>query len=179
MDQPKRLDGSTALMLAAKGGHAECVQLLIAAGAGLDHGMNSGLTSLMLAVQGGHTGCQRLLLEAGAAADLPTMDGKAKARNRRMRQRPGNVKRSDATAELRHNLSRLPRKLSSDAISEIGALPHTAPTAQSTHHAARAEAAASPRGRLCALPRAPSHTERAAVARSRPSLRLARRRDRG
>ena len=54
-------DSQTALMLAAKGGHAACVALLRDKEAGmLDEG---GVTALMLAAKGGHADCVKLLCE--------------------------------------------------------------------------------------------------------------------
>ena len=71
----------TGLMLAAQGGHAECVRLLLAHGADPDVAAKFSLTALMLAVIGGHAECVRLLMAAGAdltirASGAPGFNGK-------------------------------------------------------------------------------------------------------
>ena len=65
-----RANGFTALMAAAMGGHARCVDVLLTARADPNAIMDSGseLTVLMLAAAHGHEQCARLLITAGAAA---------------------------------------------------------------------------------------------------------------
>jgi hypothetical protein len=57
-------NGLTALLLAARNGHTDCVQLLIAARANIDAQNNDGWTALMYATLNGHTDCARLLITA-------------------------------------------------------------------------------------------------------------------
>jgi hypothetical protein len=59
--------GVTALMLAAHGGHVECVKLLLNGSADVDAIDDSGFTALMRAVQKGRVECVRLLVGAGAS----------------------------------------------------------------------------------------------------------------
>lgn len=74
-----RFDG-TALIAAAHLGHVDCVRILVAAGARLDHVNNLGWTALMEAVvlgDGGprHAETVRVLVEAGVNVDLPDRQG--------------------------------------------------------------------------------------------------------
>ena len=60
--------GMTPLMLAARGGHAECTQMLIEGGSDVtatSHGIGQH-TALMLAAAGGHAECTQMLIEAGS-----------------------------------------------------------------------------------------------------------------
>jgi len=66
--------GTTALMEAAKNGHAELVKLLIKAGCSLDVRNDEGITALYLAVQEEKEACVRTLLEAGANPNLPRLE---------------------------------------------------------------------------------------------------------
>lgn len=72
-------EGSSALFLAAEGGHAGAVRALLAGGASVDAGRPSGATPLHAACAGGHEATARLLLAAGAApgaaADLGDGEG--------------------------------------------------------------------------------------------------------
>jgi serine/threonine-protein phosphatase 6 regulatory ankyrin repeat subunit B len=64
------LEGMTALMLAAAGGHFPCVQHLLDAGSNVQATNEEGTTALMLASLNGHITCLSFLLEHGA--DLTT-----------------------------------------------------------------------------------------------------------
>ena len=57
--------GQTALMLAARAGHREVVEALIAHRANLNTTAKYGLSALMLALVAGHAGVARLLADAG------------------------------------------------------------------------------------------------------------------
>jgi ankyrin repeat protein len=59
-------NGQTALMLAAREGHAEVVEWPVDRGAALDHTAKYGLSALMLAVIGGRIHVVRILAAAGA-----------------------------------------------------------------------------------------------------------------
>ena len=61
---------ATALQLAAVGGAAECVTMLLEAGADVSLADKHGCTALHYAAQCGQTACVRLLLEAGAPTDV-------------------------------------------------------------------------------------------------------------
>ena len=64
-------DSWTALHLAAQGGHAEVVQLLLGAGSAVDAQTSAGATVLHIAAQEGYIEVVQLLLDAGAdPADL-------------------------------------------------------------------------------------------------------------
>jgi ankyrin repeat protein len=58
--------GQTAVMLAAREGHAKVVDWLVDHGAALDHTAKSGLSALMLSVIGGRTDVVRILTAVGA-----------------------------------------------------------------------------------------------------------------
>lgn len=58
--------GQTALMTAARDGHASVVRFLAGRGADLNHHAKYGLTALMIAVIRGHAEVVRVLVEAGA-----------------------------------------------------------------------------------------------------------------
>ena len=72
--EAKNKNGQTALMLAAREGQADNVQLLIARGAKVDERDNEGWTPLMLAAYNGQTSAVGLLLEA--KADVKAKDSK-------------------------------------------------------------------------------------------------------
>ena len=59
--------GMTALHGACQEGHAECVELLLRAGAVADRASNDGLTPLHIACENGHVGCVPELLRAKAS----------------------------------------------------------------------------------------------------------------
>jgi len=59
-------NGQTALMLAAREGHAKVVEWLVDHGAALNHTAKYGLSALMLAVIGDRTDVVRILTAAGA-----------------------------------------------------------------------------------------------------------------
>jgi len=65
----KDADGRTALMLAAEGGHEECVEQLCARGATIDATDESGCTALMYASESGSVSCIRALLTAAQSSD--------------------------------------------------------------------------------------------------------------
>src|SRR5262249_25795870 len=58
--------GQTALMLAARRGHQDAVDLLLQRGADPDVAAKYGLTALMLAIVNGHAAVARSLVDAGA-----------------------------------------------------------------------------------------------------------------
>ena len=59
----------TALLIAAERGHAECLRLLLEAGADHDKTNQYGSTAVLFAVYSNNTECLRLLTEAGADVD--------------------------------------------------------------------------------------------------------------
>ena len=61
--------GSTALILAATGGHVAAIAALLAAGAEVEAKMNDGTTAFMFAAQGGHAAAIAALLAAGAEVE--------------------------------------------------------------------------------------------------------------
>jgi ankyrin repeat protein len=64
--------GSSALIIASHGGHADVVRALLEAGANLEMRMrSSGMTALHQAASQGHLEIARLLLAAGARVDAP------------------------------------------------------------------------------------------------------------
>ncbi|KAK3266758.1 hypothetical protein CYMTET_24644 [Cymbomonas tetramitiformis] len=67
--------GSTPLMLAAAGGHSECISLLLAAGASPNLADEEGGTALLRAAWGCHTQAVTALLETGAAVNYADTDG--------------------------------------------------------------------------------------------------------
>ena len=70
--------GRTALMEAAKNGHAECVEVAIEAGAEIDFATkNANVTAAMFAAMEGHTACLNVLRNAGANLEVArNQDGK-------------------------------------------------------------------------------------------------------
>jgi hypothetical protein len=68
--------GSTALMIACRGGHLECARALIDAGAAVDVVDINGLTALMKACVFGQYECTRALIDAQADLELTNRDGK-------------------------------------------------------------------------------------------------------
>ena len=76
VDVNQNVMGETALAFAAKGGHIECVSLLLEAGAKVDtrftgYGAQN-YTALMHAADNGHATCVEMLIDAGA--DVNTLD---------------------------------------------------------------------------------------------------------
>ena len=67
--------GATPLWLACLGGHAACVQLLLAANAQTDAASKDGATPLTMCCINGHAECAQLLLGAGADASRRTSQG--------------------------------------------------------------------------------------------------------
>ncbi|XP_064384780.1 uncharacterized protein LOC135333688 [Halichondria panicea] len=67
--------GNTPLLLAASGGHTDCVTELLSSGAVVDLADKNGRTPLYWAAWGGHTDCVRELLSSGAVVDLANKDG--------------------------------------------------------------------------------------------------------
>lgn len=69
-------DGDTALTVASYRGHAECVALLLAAGAEIDaQARDGGESALMMASMKGNLSCVRTLLAAGAGCEATDADG--------------------------------------------------------------------------------------------------------
>ncbi len=62
--------GQTALMIAARQGFTDIIQLLVGSGAELDHTAKHNLSALMLAVVNDHAAIVRILVQAGARTDL-------------------------------------------------------------------------------------------------------------
>jgi ankyrin repeat protein len=69
------MDGTTALIAAAAGGHTECARLLMNHGANKDAADNRGLTALMAAASNGRSDCVRLLTEFGADKEAVHSNG--------------------------------------------------------------------------------------------------------
>lgn len=69
---------TTPLMAAANKGHDEIVQILIAAGANIEHTNTMSLTALRLAAIGGHEKVVQALLAAGAKADSAALEAAEK-----------------------------------------------------------------------------------------------------
>lgn len=65
-------EGETPLILAARGGHADTVRLLLDKGATIDARTKHNSTALHMAADGGHENIARLLLEKGAMVDAKT-----------------------------------------------------------------------------------------------------------
>jgi aryl-alcohol dehydrogenase-like predicted oxidoreductase len=74
-DEYMAYDGSTALVMAARQGHAPVVRELAAHGASTTVRTEEGSTMLHHAVSGGSADCVRAMLEAGVAVDEPNEDG--------------------------------------------------------------------------------------------------------
>ena len=70
IDKPAKYS-TTPLHVASSKGHAECVQLLLAAKAAIDQPTSDGRTPLLAACYYGRTACVRLLLGAHASVDRP------------------------------------------------------------------------------------------------------------
>lgn len=62
------LDGTLPVVMAAKDGSADCLELLIKKGARIDARSKQGLSPLELAVRGGHFDCAQCLISSGANA---------------------------------------------------------------------------------------------------------------
>src|SRR5207245_330280 len=71
----KGVEGQTALMLAARGGHAAVVDALLAAKADVNAKTKNGITALIKAAEGGHAQVVKTLLAAGADANAKQSDG--------------------------------------------------------------------------------------------------------
>jgi ankyrin repeat protein len=69
VSQAKTSDGSTPLLLAAQGGHADCLTLLLLADASANQAMVNGVTPLMCAAWAGYLECVVQLLKHGADSD--------------------------------------------------------------------------------------------------------------
>jgi ankyrin repeat protein len=67
--------GDTALQIAAQGGHAEVVQLLLEAQTLVDAASPDGCTALHTAAYRGYPAVVKLLMDAGAAVDAAVSDG--------------------------------------------------------------------------------------------------------
>ena len=68
-------DRLSALYYAAKQGHAQCLTLLLGAGAAVDQPTNKNATPLYFAAEQGHEQCLTQLLGAGAKVDYPNQSG--------------------------------------------------------------------------------------------------------
>ncbi|SFG98203.1 FOG: Ankyrin repeat [Desulfotomaculum arcticum] len=67
--------GATALMLAARNGHADVVRMLLDKGAGLNASSHDGITALMIAAYMGHALTVKMLLAAGSDPDMRSESG--------------------------------------------------------------------------------------------------------
>jgi len=68
--------GDMAHMWAANSGHADCLGVLLAAGARVEDRSGAGETALLYATMKGHTACLRALLAAGAEVGVCGIDGR-------------------------------------------------------------------------------------------------------
>ena len=68
-------DGNTALSIAARSGHINCENILIAAGADVDIVNDDGISALIHAVGHGHPPCAHILIDAGADVNHSDYDG--------------------------------------------------------------------------------------------------------
>ena len=75
IDDTEAEKGQTSLILAARAGRTEAVQLLLAAGAAVNATTGAGGTAAFVAAQEGHYGALRLLISAGANVNAPTHMG--------------------------------------------------------------------------------------------------------
>lgn len=69
------LEGYTPLIIAAKEGYLDIVQVLISSGADIEAAEETGMTSLMAAAREGHVEIVRVLLDAGAKWNTTTVAG--------------------------------------------------------------------------------------------------------
>ena len=69
-------DGSTALMLAAQGGHAEAIEALVTKGAEVNAANERGTTPLMMAAAGGHLKAIEALVTKGAEVNAAAKYGR-------------------------------------------------------------------------------------------------------
>ena len=83
-----RVDLGPGLLEAAKNGHAEVVDLLLAADATVDSKNINGYTPLHWAAHNGHTACVRSLLAANATVDRQNRSGYTPVPSLRSYQRP-------------------------------------------------------------------------------------------
>jgi len=79
-DDP-HVDGVTAVHVAAQGGHLDCVQLLITAGAKVSIADDEGRTPLALAIKGNYGEVASLLVESGADPNTPYIDESKESHN--------------------------------------------------------------------------------------------------
>jgi ankyrin repeat protein len=71
-----KLDGATAVLVAARQGHLDCLRLLLDEGATINYQMPSnGTSALLLAAMHGRTSCLQLLIERGANINIRTTLG--------------------------------------------------------------------------------------------------------
>ena len=64
VDYRNAANGATPLSIAASKGQEKCVELLLGAGAKVDHATNDGRTPLLIAAMRGHEKCEELLEHA-------------------------------------------------------------------------------------------------------------------
>jgi len=73
-DEDPHVDGVTALHVAAQGGHLECVNILLEAGANANIKDDEGRTGLLLAIKGNYGKVASALVKAGADPSTPYVD---------------------------------------------------------------------------------------------------------
>ena len=71
----KDCEGNTALAIAARSGHIDCVNILITAGADVNIVNDEGISALIYAVGHGHPDCAQILIDAGADVNHTDYDG--------------------------------------------------------------------------------------------------------
>ena len=126
-------EGDAALLMAADYGHANCVRLLLLAGASPNGSQGSGGSPLFLATAKGHSECVRLLVEAGASENAtPTFEPRSGAphppteRHEQTRRRKKSPDPRAAAADVRSSSAPPARPGMAPSDPPEGALPPSA-----------------------------------------------------